>query len=88
MNKKGVAKLPNDKPVVYRIKTQGGSNNYTGVAKKGRVQERVNEHLKGGKDYVPGAKVQIHQQSTIAKAKAQEKAIIKREQPKHNKQGK
>ncbi len=88
LSKKGVAKLPDDKPVVYKIKTKGGKNTYTGSAKRGRVQERMTEHLKGGKDYVPGAKVQIDQRGSIAEAKAQEKRIIKSDQPKHNKQGK
>lgn len=87
LSKKGVAKLPDDKPVVYKIKTEGGKNTYTGSAKRGRVQERMTEHLKGGKDYVPGSKVQIDQQSSIAKARTEEKRIIKTEQPKHNKQG-
>ena len=44
-NKTGIEKLPNDKPVVYKIKTQSGSNNYTGIAQRGRVQERLGEHL-------------------------------------------
>ena len=26
-----IGKLPNDRPVVYRILTDGGTNNYTGV---------------------------------------------------------
>ena len=88
LTNKGVEKLPDDKPVVYKIKTDGGKDNYVGVAKRGRVQERLKEHLPGGKDHVPGSKVQIDQKSSIAEAKAQEKRIIKTEQPKHNKQGK
>ena len=51
-NKTGIAKLPNDKPVVYKIETAGGANNYTGVAGRGRVQERLEEHLVEGK--IPG----------------------------------
>ena len=39
----GIGKLPDDKPVVYRILTDGGRNNYTGVAKRGRVQERLHK---------------------------------------------
>lgn len=87
-NKTGISKVPNDKPVVYKIKTPGGKVNYVGVAKKGRVQDRLTEHLPGGKDYVPGAKVQIQQVSKIAEAKKIEAAAIKRIQPKHNEQGK
>ena len=87
-NKTGIGKLPNDKPVVYNIKTDGGKVNYVGVAKKGRVQERLAEHLHGQNDYVPGAKVQIKQVSSIAEARKMEAAAIKRIQPKHNEQGK
>lgn len=87
-NKTGIGKLPNDKPVVYKIETPGGNNNYTGVAQRGRVQERLEEHLPGGKDPVPGAKVRIEQMNTIADARKREQGIISRSQPKYNKQGK
>ncbi len=87
-NKTSISKLPNDKPVMYKIKTKSGNVNYLGVAKKGRVQERIEEHLPGGKDYVPGAKIQIEQVSSIAEARKMEAAAIKRIQPKHNEQGK
>ena len=40
-NKSGAAKLPIDKPVVYKIKTAAGKTNYVGVAKRGRAQERA-----------------------------------------------
>ena len=40
-NKAGTSKLPQDKPVVYRIKTDAGKTNYVGVAQRGRVQERL-----------------------------------------------
>ena len=87
-NKTNIAKLPNDKPAVYNIKTEGGTVNYVGVAKKGRVQERIEEHLPGGKDPVPGVKVQIEQVSSIAEAKKIEAAAIKTMQPKYNEQRK
>jgi len=87
-NKTGVDKLPDDKPVVYRILTEGGRNNYTGVAKRGRVQERLREHLPGEKDYVPGARVQIEQVDSIREAREKEARIIARSKPRHNKQGK
>lgn len=86
-NKTSIGKLPNDKPVVYKIKTEGGKVNYVGVAKKGRVQERIEEHLQGGKNYVPGSKVQIEQFSSIAEARKIEAAVIKRIEPKHNIRG-
>lgn len=86
-NEKGIEKLPNDKPVVYRILTEGGRNNYTGVAKRGRVQERLQEHLPGGKDPIPGAKVQIEQMPSIRDAEAKEARVISRSKPPHNEQG-
>ena len=39
-NQQGIGQLPNDKPVLYRIETDGGTLNYAGVAKRGRVRER------------------------------------------------
>ena len=87
-NQTGVSKLPADKPVVYKILTESGGNNYTGIAKRGRVQERLIEHLPGGKDYVPGTKVQIEQVQRIQDAEAKEQRIISRSQPRYNKQGK
>ena len=68
-NKSGINKLPDNKPVVYKIKTESGNTNYVGIAKRGRVQERLQEHLPGGKDYIPGTKVQIEQMTSIADAR-------------------
>jgi len=85
-NNNGAAKLPIDKPVVYTIKTEGGKTNYVGVAKRGRAQERIEEHLAAGK--IPGAKVQIEQVSSIAEARQKEKDLISKKQPKYNEQGK
>jgi len=36
-NKTGISKLPNDKPVVYKIQTPSGNTNYAGIAKKVRL---------------------------------------------------
>jgi hypothetical protein len=87
-NPSGIEKLPENKPVVYRIETDGGRENYVGVAKRGRVQERIGEHLPSGKDYVPGSKVRIEQMPSIRDALKKEENIISRTQPPHNKQGK
>ena len=76
--------LPNDKPVVYKIQTEGGGNNYTGIAQRGRVQDRIKEHL----GEIPGAKVQIQQKNSIAEARKTETNIIDSSSPKYNKQGK
>ena len=87
-NQKGIEKLPDNKPVVYKILTKGGKNNCTGVAQRGRVQERLQEHLPGGKDYVPGAKVQIEQMPSIKEAELKESRIISRTKPPYNEKGK
>ena len=87
-NQKGISKLPDNKPVVYKITTAGGKNNYTGVAQRGRVQERLQEHLAGNKDPVPGSKVQVQQMPSIEEAKAREARIIARSKPPHNDKGK
>ena len=83
-NVSGVEKLPNDKPVLYRIETEGGRENYVGIAQRGRVKERIAEHL----GEIPGAKVSIEQFNSIDDVRAKEANIIKRVQPKYNKQGK
>jgi hypothetical protein len=87
-NKQGLESLSNDKPVVYKIQTGSGTNNYTGIAQRGRVRERIAEHLSGSKDPIPGAKVQIEQMSSVADARAKESRVISRSKPKYNKQGK
>ena len=83
-NNKCIEKLPDNKPVVYKILTDTERNNYTGIAQRGRVQERLKEHLPGGKDYIPGAKVQVEQMNNIKEAAAKESRIISRTKPPHN----
>ena len=84
-NESGAAKLPNDKPVVYRIKTEGNKTNYVGIAHRGRVQERIREHIH--KSGIPGAKVHIEQKPSIREARATERRIIARSKPLYNRQG-
>lgn len=86
--KSGIAGLPDNKPAIYRIQTESGKTNYAGVAKRGRVQERLAEHLAGGKDYVPGAKVRVEQAKSIEQAKQTEARVIARSNPRYNEQGK
>ncbi|MBD2104489.1 toll/interleukin-1 receptor domain-containing protein [Leptolyngbya sp. FACHB-261] len=83
-NQEGIGKLPNDCPVVYRILTETGSNNFTGAAKKGEVQERIREHLLSGRKHVPGSKVKIERMSSIESARAKAERIIARTKPKYN----
>jgi hypothetical protein len=88
-DEKGIEGLAKDKPVVYTIEDGKGKNLYTGVAKRGRVEERLKEHLPGAADPVRGgAKVKIQQKSTIAEAKKSEARIIKSQKPPQNKKGK
>ena len=83
-NKSSIDELPNDKPILYRIETEGGNLNYAGVAKKGRVSDRLIEHL----GEIPGTTVTIEQFSSSSDAQKKEQNVIKRNQPKYNKQGK
>ena len=88
-DKDGIEGLAKDKPVVYTIEDNKGNNIYTGVAKRGRVEERIKEHLPGAKDPIPGgAKVKIQQKPSIDEALKSEARIIKRQQPTQNKKGK
>lgn len=87
-SKSGIGKLPNNKPVVYRIQTDAGKTNYVGIAKRGRVHERLQEHMLNSKDYVPGSKVQIQQTSRVEAARRTESLVISRTKPKYNDQGK
>lgn len=85
----GIGSLAKDKPVVYKIEDEDGKNLYTGVAKKGRVEARLKEHLPGGPDPIRGGKkVSIAQKSSIGEALKSEARIIQRAQPPQNKKGK
>ncbi len=88
-DKDGIEGLAKDKSVVYDIQDKSGKTLYTGVAKRGRVGDRLKEHLPGGPDPIRGgAKVKIQQKSSIADAKKAEARAIKRKQPPQNKKGK
>lgn len=87
-DKKGIEGLAKNKPVVYDIKNSEGKTLYTGIAKRGRVEERLKEHLPGGPDPVRGgAKVVIQQKSSIAHAEKAEAKAIKQNQPPQNIRG-
>jgi len=82
--KEDIENLPNDKPVVYKILSRTDENVYTGSAQRGRVSDRIEEHL----GEIPGSKVIIEQFSSIKEAKEKETNIISRSKPKYNKTGK
>lgn len=72
-NKSGIDNLPDDKPVLYKIKTEKGNVNYAGIAQRGRVKERLQEHL----GRIPGATVEVEQFSSVKDAREKEKNVIK-----------
>lgn len=84
-NKSSLEKLPENKPVVYKIITKGGANNYTGLAKRGQVQETLSGHLPGGPDAIPGATIIVEQVDNLPTGKKKVANIIKRSEPKYNK---
>lgn len=83
-NKSGIENISNDKPALYRIETKNGKLNYAGIAKRGRVQERIKEHL----DEIPGVSVSVEQFNSIGDARKKELNVIKRNKPKYNTQDK
>jgi len=88
-NKTNIKNLPEEKPVLYLLQNNPGDELYLGIAKRGRIQERLEEHLTLKKEKIPGAaKVKIAQFPSIEKAKKAEKRLIKKLEPKFNEQNK
>lgn len=88
-SKEGIESLAKDKPVVYKIENKKGENIYTGIAKRGRVEERLKEHLSNGPDPIRGGvKVKITQKDSIDEARKSEARIIKQQKPAKNIKGK
>ncbi len=87
--KENIAKIATNKAIVYKIKDTSGKNLYTGVAGRGRGQERLLEHKELKKEKIPGGtKFQIAQVKNKDRAEKIEKQIIKKEQPEFNEQNK
>ena len=87
--KDGIDSLPQGRPVAYEIRNKDGGSEYIGSAKRGRVGDRLKEHLPGGQDPVSGgAKVVVRPQKDIATAQSVEAQLIKDKQPSQNKKGK
>lgn len=88
-NKTIIKNLPEEKPILYLLQNNSRDELYLGVAKRGRVQERLQEHLTLKREKIPGAaKVKFAQFSSIEKAKKAEKQLIKKLEPKFNEQNK
>ena len=90
LTKTGIQKITSNKPGVYDIKGNDGTTEYIGMAQKGRLQKRVEEHLpESKKDPVKtGKKVTVKHTSSKAEALKTEKALIKSKQPPLNKKEK
>jgi len=63
--KNRIVQLPNKKTVVNKIELVGSKNNYTGIAQRGWVRERIQEHL----GEIPGAKFKLNKQYPRSKKK-------------------
>ncbi len=87
--KTNIENVPENKAIVYKIKNVAGENLYTGVAGRGRGQDRLLEHKELKKKIIPsGTRFQIAQVKTKDRAEQIEKQIIKKEEPKFNEQNK
>lgn len=87
--KENIANVPQDKAIIYKIKSRDGENLYTGIAGRGRSQERLLEHKEIKKERIPeGTRFQYAQVKNKDRAQAIEKQIIKKEQPEFNDQNK
>ena len=87
--KKNIKNIPKGKTIIYKLKNKNGKNLYTGIAGRGRGEDRLLEHKELKKDKIPGVVlfqiVQVKNKDIVAKL---EKQIIKKEQPKFNKENK
>jgi len=87
--KENIQDVPKDKSIVYKIKNAGGENLYTGIAGRGRVEDRLMEHKILKREIIPGGtRFQFAQTKNKERAEQIEKQIIRKEQPKFNKQNK
>lgn len=82
--KKALRQLPETKPGVYIIKNNRGTNMFSGIAKRGQVQETLENHFYGGEQYVPGAWLQFEQFNNLGLCNERLNAVIARDKPKYN----
>jgi len=80
--KTNLENVPEDKPGVYRIKNAGNDILYVGIAKRGRLPDRIYEH-KG--EFDGGTKFQYITTKSKEAAERIEKQEIKKHQPSENK---
>src|SRR3989344_1734594 len=83
--KANIANVPQNKAIIYKIKSRQGENLYTGIAGRGRSQDRLLEHKDLKKEQIPeGTRFQYAQVNTKDRAHQIEKSIINKEQPEQN----
>ena len=85
ITKTNIGKVPGDKPGVYRIKNAQGKILYVGMAKGGRLDERIAEH-KG--EFKGGTRFQYKIASSKEEAEKIERKEIKNWKPVFNKKDK
>jgi len=87
--KTNIANVPQNKAIIYKKKSKGGENLYTGIDGRGRPQERLLEHKEIKKEKIPEETgFQYAQVKTKEIASKIEKSIIKKGQPEFNEQHK
>jgi len=87
--KTNIGKMPENKAIIYKLKNPAGKNLYTGIAGRGRGQDRILEHKELKREMIPGAtRFQFTQVKNKPRAGQIEKQIIKKEQPKFNERNK
>jgi len=85
--KENIKQVPKNKAIIYKIKNASGNNLYTGIAGRGRVQDRLMEHKTLKHELISGGtRFQFTQTKNKDRAEQIEKQIIRKEQPKFNKQ--
>ena len=87
--KGNIAKVPQGRAIIYKIKSRTGKNLYTGIAGRGRARERLLEHKEIKKEKIPeGTRFQYALVKNKKRARAVEKQVIEKEQPEFNEQHK
>lgn len=87
--KANINKVPENKSIIYKIKSNTGKNLYTGIAGRGRGQDRLLEHKELKSEKISGGtRFQFTQVKNKGRAEQVEKQIIRKEQPKFNEQNK
>jgi len=82
ITKTNLGKVPRDKPGVYRIKDAKGKTIYIGMAKGGRLDDRIGEH-KG--EFVGGTRFQYRTTANKNEAERLERKEIRGYKPPKNK---